>query len=173
MPALPYLNKSYQFLTLCAYFSSMNPNTKKELLSVCLDLINEKLDIVESELLAVKTAIRNETKSSAGDKYETGRAMLMQEQDKLSSQKEQLYKHLVPLQKIDDKVVIESAQLGAIVVTTMGNYFIASSLGNLEVFDDDYFVVSTVSPIAQEIIGKKRGDSFEFNGSTHQILRVS
>ena len=150
----------------------MNPNTKKELLNVCLDLMEHKLDIVESELVAIKLAAKNETKSSMGDKYETGRSMLMQEKEKLDEQREQLYKQLMPLQKIDPGSSMSEVQLGAIVVTTMGNYFVASSIGQMEVFDEDYFVISPMAPIAQAILGKRRGDTFDFNGSNHQILRI-
>ena len=46
------------------------------------------------------------------------------------------------------------------------NYFIASSIGG-KVFEEEKInIISTQAPVALQLIGKKKGDSFTVNGKT-------
>jgi len=149
-----------------------SPQLKETLVTACVQIIEEKLENVDQELALLQKSANEETKSSAGDKYETGRAMLMLEKEKLLGQKDQLFNQLKPLKSIDVKKHCSKVELGAIVYTTGSNYFIASGLGQMVVNETTFLVVSAMAPIAQNMLGKVEADEFTFNGNTFKISRI-
>jgi hypothetical protein len=59
---------------------------KEVLLKQCALIVNNRLETVEKIISSNQKALQSETKSSAGDKHETGRAMLQLEIEKASQQ---------------------------------------------------------------------------------------
>jgi len=49
---------------------------KQQLYDACLLFVNTKLATITTVMASSKKALHSETKSSAGDKHETGRAMI-------------------------------------------------------------------------------------------------
>jgi hypothetical protein len=66
--------------------------TKKIVFEAALESLNEKQTRLESAFDDAQNALNDDSKSSAGDKHETSRAMVQLEQEKLSSQLENLTK---------------------------------------------------------------------------------
>ncbi len=64
----------------------MSVKIKKELLNQCNIYVNQKIKTIEIAISIVKEGLLNETKSSAGDKFETTRAHLQQELSNLNKQ---------------------------------------------------------------------------------------
>ena len=60
-------------------------NTKQKLFNACKEFVQDKLSTIEKTIQSNKSALNSETKSSAGDKHETGRAMLQLEMEKRMS----------------------------------------------------------------------------------------
>lgn len=52
----------------------------------CQRIINEKRALLEKEMKSLQESSNNETKSSAGDKHETSRALAQAEQENLGNQ---------------------------------------------------------------------------------------
>lgn len=145
---------------------------KETLIDTCIQMVQEKLVNIDKELALVQKSANEETKSSAGDKYETGRAMLMLEKEKFLGQKEQLFNQLKPLKSIDTRKICDKVELGAIILTTGSNYFISSALGQIESEGDTYLVVSAMAPIVQNMLGKQVGDEFTFNKASFKISEI-
>ena len=59
---------------------------KEVLFKECEDFVNKRLQTVEDIISSNQKALQSETKSSAGDKHETGRAMLQLEMEKAGQQ---------------------------------------------------------------------------------------
>ena len=59
---------------------------KKELYNQCSDFIEHRLLAIKSTINDIQESLDSETKSSAGDKHETGRAMLQLDREKLGQQ---------------------------------------------------------------------------------------
>ena len=110
-----------------------------------------------------------DTKSSAGDKYETGREMMKQEQDKLQAQLEVINRNLAVLQNINTHEEYNSVQFGALVTTSEGKYLISVSYGKLHIEEKEVVLISAISPLAQLMIDKKVGDKFDWNGNKIMI----
>ncbi len=113
-----------------------------------------------------------ETKSSMGDKYETSREMLQQEIRQIQSQLLNFQNHQNTLSRIKE-LPSDAVQLGSILKTTFGNFVIASSLGEFEMEGEKFISISEQTPLAQQLLGKKPGDSFEINQTMHQIIEIN
>lgn len=146
---------------------------KKSLLFQCAELIQEKIDVLEKMTADIQDSANNETKSSAGDKYETGRAMMQQERDKYAVQLEQAKLVRAHLNRIKPEVTFGQVAFGAIVRTTLANYFIAISAGRMEVEGQKYYVISPQAPLAKLLLQKTSGDTFVFNDKEMKILEVA
>ncbi len=145
---------------------------KSKLHQACLDRINQQIKTIQSVLDSVVTARNEETKSSAGDKYETSRAMLQIEEDK---NKQQLARAMVEhkrLLSLDLSTTSESIKMGSLIRSTQGDYFIAVGLGKVEIDGQRYYCISPQSPIGMLLIGKQSSEEINFNGQTITILQV-
>ncbi|MDX1277339.1 GreA/GreB family elongation factor [Oceanihabitans sediminis] len=145
---------------------------KQQLYKQCLDFVENRLKTIQNGILEIQESLTSETKSSAGDKHETGRAMLQLEREKIGQQLAETQKLKEVLSKIDAAKVSESVLLGGVVYTTKSNYFIAISAGELQVEKDNFYAISVNTPIAQLLMGKKEGDSINFRGTNFEVLKV-
>ncbi|MWD30855.1 3-oxoacyl-ACP synthase, partial [Aquicoccus sp. SCR17] len=59
---------------------------KEQLLKFCWDYVDTRTERLKKSAAALQESLNSETKSSAGDKHETGRAMVQLEQEKLAQQ---------------------------------------------------------------------------------------
>lgn len=138
-------------------------NIKEELLNKCKEQVENRLQSVLSTITSHQKALQSETKSSAGDKHETGRAMLQLEMEKASQQLLNIKQMKEILSRININKNTEKASLGSIIETSNGNYFLAVSVGKITVLKTDYFAISTSSPIGKQLLGKQEKEKFNFN----------
>jgi len=146
---------------------------KEELKQICLNRIQAKIDETDSRISSLQKDLGSETKSSAGDKHETGRAMIQLEMEKESQKLKSFASMRSALDRMDLENQRELVRLGSLVKTSISNYFISASLGVLNAGHESYFAISLQSPIGQLLLGKKEGDSIHFNGREIQINSIS
>ena len=137
---------------------------KIELLNHCKDFVNKRMQTVEDIISSNQKALQSETKSSAGDKHETGRAMLQLEMEKAGQQLSGINLMKEILSKVNISTTSEIAHLGSIIETTSGTYFLSISAGQLKVAEKVYFAISVSSPIGKLLLGKTISDEVVFNG---------
>lgn len=152
---------------------SSSSEIKVKLFEQCYQFCQERLKIIQSQIEETNKALTTETKSSAGDKHETGRAMLQLEREKLGNQLAELEKQQEILSKIQTDKISINIGLGSVVYTTKSNYFIAISAGKLQVNDDVFFGISIQTPIGKLLLGKTVGCEVEFNNLKFLIDKVS
>ncbi|MDX5586330.1 MAG: 3-oxoacyl-ACP synthase [Aureibaculum sp.] len=140
---------------------------KKALYNSCVEFIEQREETINRIINSNQSALTSETKSSAGDKHETGRAMLQLEMEKTSQQLDGIHEMRLILSKIRINDISEIIKLGSVVITNRGNYFLAISAGEINILGIKYFAVSTASPIGKLLLGKSVGDAFDFN---HQYV---
>lgn len=149
----------------------MNYNLKELIYQQCKAYIQTRMDAAEHAFKDAEQAQNDDTKSSAGDKYETGRAMMQQEKDRNTIQLNEANKLMVALNVIGTKPSI-IAETGSLVITDNGRFYIAISAGKLTVDGVDYFAVSPSSPVGLKLKGLKVGDGFELNGKGYKINTI-
>ncbi|WP_428743432.1 3-oxoacyl-ACP synthase [Tenacibaculum sp.] len=147
-------------------------NIKEELYKQCELYVNKRLHTVEETITSHQKALQSETKSSAGDKHETGRAMLQLEMEKASQQLSGIAQMKEVLAKLNINNTSSNVCLGSVAVTTSANYFVSISVGLLTIDNKKYFAISPSSPIGKLILGKKEGETFVFNGVKNTIKEI-
>lgn len=146
---------------------------KKKIQQNILLELNKKLKLLNKQIDDAKESRNNDTKSSAGDKFETGREMAQIELNKLELQKnktQKLHKELsrMPIQKTFDKV-----EFGSLVFSNKGNYFISFGFGKIIIEDLEVFALSAGSPIGLALLNKKAGEKVQFQGREIVITSIS
>ena len=128
-----------------------------------MQYVNQRADTVHQIIRSNQNALNSETKSSAGDKHETGRAMLQLEMEKASQQLAVVDEMKVVLSKIAGIKASEIIKLGSLVITDHANYYLAISAGQIKISNNMFYAVSPISPIGKLLLGKTVGDKFNFN----------
>ena len=149
--------------------NSIKQNIKSEVFRQ-LDL---KIKDISNVVKSAEESRDSDTKSSAGDKHETSRAKIQTEID-------QLYKQLINVQRqknnlsiIDTSPLHNTVDVGSLVETNKGYFFISTGWGRIQIKDENYFVISIESPIGRLLKNKKKGDCIQFRNIAYDILSVS
>lgn len=145
---------------------------KKDVLAAAHELLLAKLADIRTELAELDQSLENETKSSAGDKYETSREMIHQEQEKLSELLAHT-KRMLEMLKSSKTVVNGVVIPGALVQTDKTLLHISVPLGKVESNGKAVFFVSPTSPLAQVLLDKRVNDEVSFNCITHKIIEIA
>ena len=146
---------------------------KTELRDHCISVIQDRIAGLITGMATAQAAANEETKSSAGDKYETARAMNQLEKDMLARQLAENKKELAAMMEVDIAGDHDMIRAGSLIRCSDMDFFILGGLGKMAVGDVTVFVISPNAPLAQSLIGKKTGDSFLFNRQTMEIRDIS
>lgn len=147
-------------------------NIKQQLYNHCIEFIENRFQTIENSINEIQQALTTETKSSVGDKHETGRAMLQLEREKTGNQLAEAQKTKEALVKINITKSSSIVSLGSIVYTSNLNYFIAISAGELKIENKIYFAISPSTPIGQLLLGKTVGDLVIFRNQKFIINNI-
>ncbi|GGE95087.1 3-oxoacyl-ACP synthase [Hymenobacter cavernae] len=145
---------------------------KSKLHAACQDYVQQRIDASQQAMQAAQESANNETKSSAGDKYETGRAMAQEERNRNAVQLNEALKLQAELARIDPEKLCDTVRPGALVQTNLGLFYLSISAGKLAVDSKEYFAVSAAAPIAVALSGKRAGEEALFNGKKIQVEQV-
>jgi len=137
---------------------------KAEIHAKCFDIIDFKLNELQKEISELNSSVQNETKSSAGDKHETSRAMIQQEIDFANQRLKELQLAKNDLNKINPFLVNKSINTGSLIETNIGNIYFALALGKIKYQNLDFNVLSIQSPIGELLKEKNKGDKVILNG---------
>ncbi|MFD1094585.1 transcription elongation factor [Salegentibacter chungangensis] len=150
----------------------MMKEIKDKLFKACEAYVQERISRISLAMSDLESDLENETKSSAGDKYETGREMINLEWNKLSTQLQQFKKLKETLEMAKSNKTAEEIKLGSLVKTENANYLIAIPAGVITLGSETWFAVGANAPIAQALLNKKKGEDFSFNGTKDKIISV-
>jgi hypothetical protein len=136
---------------------------KNKLKQVCKTIIELRINAAKAAIMNAQQAANSEEKSSAGDKYETSRAMSHLEKDMHARQLTENLKELATLHAIDVNTIYTVGKPGAFLQCSGASFFIAAGLGKQVIETDTIFFLSPNAPLAKVLQNKKEGDSFLFN----------
>ncbi|WP_396597411.1 3-oxoacyl-ACP synthase [Dokdonia sp. R86516] len=145
---------------------------KLELFTNCKQWIANRRNKVETVIADIMESLEDETKSSAGDKHETGRAMLQIDREQAGEQLKEIGKIEDALSKIDLKIKSQYVRLGSVVHTSTNRFFISVSAGEIKIEGRPYYAIALASPMGQLLLSKKKGDVVRFRESDITITSV-
>jgi hypothetical protein len=146
---------------------------KKQLYEMCQQYLLRRIQTAEDAIRSAQSSANDETKSSAGDKYETGRAMMQLEIEKNTVQLAETMKLKRMLDQLKYDKVSEVIQPGSLVITDQGNFFIAISVGMLTLKNEVYAAVSPGSPIGTKLLGLQENSSVTFGNKVYTVTQVA
>jgi transcription elongation GreA/GreB family factor len=145
---------------------------KRQLHHRCLAIITERIAAAKQTMDDAQASANQEDKSSAGDKYETGRAMAQITRDQAAQQLDQT----LQLKKVLDHMTTMSASntvaLGSLVVTDQTRFYISISIGKIILEEKEYLALSPQSPIGKMLMNRSVGDEIVFNRQKQTIRDV-
>ncbi len=132
---------------------------KNELKEACLNLLQEKIQMLQTAIDEAQSASNQETKSTAGDKHDTAKAHAQNETERLGNQMAQMQQMFENCKRLSTEAH-SKIQVGSFVQTNRGNFYISVALGKMNLEALDFFAISLQAPLGQLLIGKVAGDEF-------------
>ncbi|MBD2768237.1 3-oxoacyl-ACP synthase [Hymenobacter sp. BT664] len=145
---------------------------KPALHAACAAFIEQRIAAARTAMQAAQESSSSETKSSAGDKYETGREMANAERDRNAAHMQQAQQLRAELARISPDSPCDTVRPGALVTTSLGRFYIGISAGKLEVAGEECFAVSVAAPVAVALKGLRAGEQVVFNGKPVRVMAV-
>ena len=125
-------------------------------------------------MMAMQTADMDEaeeTNEEEQNRYEDGKVdQSINRVEARSSVVEALQHDIRVLQNLDDIEPTEEIQLGDIIETDRGYFFVGAASDEFEVNGRKYRGISVESPLYLALRGKHNGDSVEVNGSSFKLI---
>jgi hypothetical protein len=146
---------------------------KAKTYETAISKVKEKMQTFREERNAINLGILEDNKSSAGDKFETGRETMTQGLNTVEKQLKQArfeFDELCRLQSI--KGISPTVQEGSLVKIGNDLFLISISLGQINIADQKVFLLSENSPLGQSLIGKKENEEIQFRGKPMKILEI-
>lgn len=150
-------------------------NLKTKIVAHLKSLLDERMEASMKAMQAAQESANDQSKSSAGDKYETSRSMGQLDRNMHARQYEQARQERTILERLEgmpEQSTYERVALGTLVKTTAGYFYIAVSAGAIMVDKNTILAVSAASPIGQALIGKQVKDTFLFQGKKKSIQEI-
>ena len=145
---------------------------KSSLKNYCLTLIEQRINHSRQAMNQAQHAANSEEKSSAGDKYETSRAMNQRERDMFAQQLDAALQELSLAASIDCSRINSTAVPGTVIISQNACFFIFAGLGKVKFEGRDVFVISSRAPLIEQFFQKKCEESFIINGKTDYIIEI-
>jgi hypothetical protein len=136
-----------------------------------MEMVDDKIESLNNIIKSLEESRNSETKSSVGDKYETGRAMV---QIEIDNNQIVLFKAIEQknlLSKLEN-IATQYISNGSLVFTNKGNFYIGISLGKFKLDEVNYYAISSDSPIGKLLIGKGLNEQIQFNEIKYLIKGI-
>lgn len=150
----------------------MDHPIKQQLYRFCQLFIENRLERIQTNIDSLQEALSSETKSSAGDKHETGRAMIQLEREKLGNQLAEVHLLQALFKKIPLHPNASHVGLGSVIYTDQQNYYMAISAGEIKLEGISFYAIAPNTPVGKLLMGKVVGDIVAFNSREFQIRKI-
>ncbi len=145
---------------------------KQKIYNYCLQLVNENISSLQTNLNDLMEGAKNDSKSSAGDKHETSISMMQLEQEKIRKQLHEALEQKAELEKINVANDNSRVGKGSLVKSNNMFLFISIALGKITVDNKQIVILSPQSPLGIKLIGKKSNETAEINGVKYLIETI-
>ncbi|MFT7052203.1 MAG: transcription elongation GreA/GreB family factor [Psychroserpens sp.] len=143
---------------------------KSQLLEVCFTHVNKRIANYKNELETIKDSIENNDKGD--EENDSGNGKLFNDLEKNAQYLSDASKMLDTLKTINSKAIHQNAVLGSLITTDISKFYLAVSIGKIEIDNENYFIISKSSPIGELLLNKTVGESITFNNTTYNIKEI-
>lgn len=153
-------------------FQAMPPEKTLALAQCRATLLARQADY-RRELANLDEASARETKSSAGDKYETAREMIAQSRRLMDANLAEVDAALANLERMAAAPAKAGCGFGSLLETSQGWMLVGISIGDVEVEGVPIRTLSLASPMGQALKGRAAGDKLPWRGEELSIISVA
>ncbi|MFN6946183.1 MAG: hypothetical protein ACK4ND_14630 [Cytophagaceae bacterium] len=143
---------------------------KVDLLKKCIDIQTEKVSTAKKAMDEAQQSA-NEGGNSTEEMTDSFRETMQNTRDMYAKRYFEVLNELDVLKRIPVSGSKE-VEPGAVIYTDMHSYYVSISLGSIEYDGNNYFAISSLSPIYKIMEGKKKGDTFIFRDKTVKIIDI-
>lgn len=144
---------------------------KEELIEAVKTELTRKHQQALTLVQQLQESLFSESKSSAGDKHETARAMVQIELEQASKQLKDIEQLIHNFEKIKT-ISRSSIGLGSLIETNLGWFYLSIPLGKVKVNQQEVFCMGQSAPISNLLLQQKVGGTFSFGAKSFQIFAV-
>lgn len=142
---------------------------KKALLNKCIDIQKNTVSISKKAMEdALTSANAEKVTEELSDSF---RESMHATRDMYARQANEGVNNLGLLNRINI-VEHDKVKFGSVVFTNFQNYFISTGLGEIKVDDLSFQAVSTLAPLFQILVDKRKGDTFMFLDRLYTVIEV-
>lgn len=145
---------------------------KSDIYAACVAKQQTKIEELQNAIDKVQESIEGEDNSTAGNKFETARAMGQEEMDRLNQTMNVAVREMNILNQVEATKPCDSVQLGALITTDVKVIYMAVGLGKVAVGENTIFAISSSSPIGQQLMGMEQGGEVTFAGKKEKIISI-
>ena len=149
---------------------------KQQLITHLISLLDDRMAVAGKAMEAAQESANDQSKSSAGDKYETSRSMGQLDRNMHARQYEQARQERTILERLqaaaNESGTLGRVALGSLVKTTAGFFFIAVSAGVVALEGEKVIAISAATPIGKALLGKEVKQTFLFQGKNRKIEEI-
>lgn len=146
---------------------------KKQCIEELVKIMTDELQELKQHQSDLQSALQAESRSTAGDKHDTSRAMIHLEQEKIQFQLGNIQKQIVALQQFEKQPASENAQSGSFLVLDSGQVILFGiGLGRKKIKYGEVYCVALDTPVGQQVLGKSIGDVLTFAGRQATIVKL-
>lgn len=144
---------------------------KQQLVELCTQYADKRVLGYKNEIELIKESIENNDKVS-NEEDDSGNSKLLDDLEKNMNYLNDANKMREQLKLMRPNLVSDSVVLGSLVKTDSITFFIALSMGKVEVEGSEYYIISLASPLGQLLKNRKKDDEFQFNEKRYIIQEV-
>jgi hypothetical protein len=137
--------------------------TKSEVVAELDKQLLTKLSYLRTNLQQAIDSRNSDTKSSAGDKFETSREMAQIEIHKIENE-------ILKTQQFITDLFSKDIQF---IITDKGTFLISIPFGKLMVSGTEVFCISKTAPITSPLINTKVSANFDYRGVAYNVLNIT
>lgn len=146
---------------------------KQAVKTLCLSLLDQRITTAREAMNQAQESANMEEKSSAGDKYETGRAMGQRERDMNARQLEHALRDRQQVALLDVTTPHTHIGPGSLFALADRLYFAGGGLGQIQVGDALVISISLQSPLYQNARGLRPGAALSVAGTMQTVGSVA
>jgi Transcription elongation factor, GreA/GreB, C-term len=150
----------------------MTTINKAEVINTYQILLQDKIDVYQDLITSLTQDAQNDAKSSAGDKHETTLSKLHIEQEKIAHKLHEAKTQLQILHSINPDIVTTKITLGSLVFTNHLVVLMCCAFPKITIHKQNVFGISPEAPLGKMLLGKSKGDVFEYNTTSYEILEI-
>ena len=151
----------------------MNPMQRGDVAAALSKAINEGLETARQQFEALRSSLEGESRSTAGDKHETGRAMVQLEMEQAANRLARLEGMAREWARLGPEVERSIIGPGAVVWTPRGGFVIGTAWGSFEGPGAlAWRAISSDAPLAMALKGSKAGETVDFRGQAWEVQGV-